>query len=95
MWHVLEHILDTRKVLSVLEKITNKYSVIEVPTLVALNGVGRRRELKEPNTENYDGHYHYFGEKSFRALIKDSQFEIIELMEGVQSPALLAILRKE
>lgn len=95
MWHVLEHILDVHSVLSVLEKITSKYLVIEVPTLVALNGEGRRRTFDEPNTKNYDGHYHYFGEESFRALVKDSQFKIIELIEGVQSPALLAILRKE
>ena len=95
MWHVLEHIYDVKSVVAMLEKITKKYAVIEVPMLKALNGQGRERKLTNPNLGDYDGHYHYFCEKSFRATIESSGFEILHLSEGVQSPALLTILENK
>ena len=102
-WHVLEHILDVKGVMTVLEKITKKTAVIEVPLLTALNNQGRSRKLINPNISShygyehleYDGHYHYFTEKSFRRLVQDSEFNITHLQEGVQSPSLLAILEKK
>ena len=45
---------------------TERYTIVEVPLLVALDGQGRRRSLTSPNVGNYDGHYHYFSQDSFR-----------------------------
>ena len=93
-WHVLEHVDDIKKFRDRLLEATNRYAVVEIPLLVALNGEGRRRNLKPPNNGNYDGHAHYFSETSFIELFKN-QFNIIMLKEGVQSPALFAILEKK
>jgi len=90
-WHVLEHIEDVRSFVKKLKEISRKYVVIEVPLLVALDGQGRRRTLKEPNLGNFDGHAHYFSEESFRYLFED-HFKILKIKEGVQAPALYAEL---
>ena len=95
MWHVLEHIQDLKSSIKKISKIATKRAIIEVPLLVALNGTGRRRDLTSPNDGNYDGHYHYFCERSFKKLIKNSGMRIVDFREGVQSPALLAVIENE
>jgi len=92
MWHVLEHIQGVEESIKKLHKIMNKRAIIEVPLLVALDGKGRRRDLTPPNEGKYDGHYHYFYERSFRKLVKNAGMKIVDLREGVQSPALLAVI---
>tara|TARA_R110002110_G_scaffold45817_4_gene139289 strand:+ start:383 stop:1123 length:741 start_codon:yes stop_codon:yes gene_type:complete len=90
-WHVLEHLEDIHAFVDKVRNLTKRYVVIEVPLLTALNGQGRRRRLKEPNLGNFDGHAHYFSHRSFRLLFEE-QFEILEIKEGVQSPALFALM---
>ena len=90
-WHVLEHVDDPEQFLIKTKELSNKYVVIEIPLLVALNGEGRKRELRPPKVDDYDGQAHLFCEKSFRAMA-ERHFNIVELVEGVQSPALLAIM---
>ena len=95
MWHVLEHIQDVKESIQKISKIATKFAIIEVPLLVALDGKGRRRDLTPPNDGNYDGHYHYFCERSFKKLIDDSGMRVVDLREGVQSPALLAVIEND
>ena len=95
MWHVLEHIQDVKNSIRKLGSMMTKRAVIEVPLLVALDGKGRRRELTPPNEGKYDGHYHYFCERSFRKLAKSAGMKIVDLREGVQSPALLAVIEHD
>lgn len=90
-WHVLEHVDNPEAFLAKTKELSNRYVVIEIPLLVALNGEGRRRKLRIPKIDDYDGHAHLFCETSFRAMA-EKYFNIIELVEGVQSPALLAIM---
>mgnify|MGYP001340253334 CR=1 FL=1 len=90
-WHVLEHVTDIDAFLKKCASLTRGYCIIEVPTLVSLTGEGRRRELKDPAIGLYDGHAHYFTKKSFE-IIANKYFSIIEIKEGVQAPALLAIM---
>ena len=93
-WHVLEHVEDIKSFMKKTYQLSNRYVIIEVPLLKALNGKGRERKLTDPKDETYDGHAHYFTEQSFRELIKDC-FNIIILKEGVQSPALFSVLEKK
>tara|TARA_Y100000310_G_scaffold267365_1_gene279312 strand:- start:891 stop:1637 length:747 start_codon:yes stop_codon:yes gene_type:complete len=93
-WHVLEHVVDVKQFKEKIEKVMGKYAIIEIPLLVALNGQGRRRNLKTPNGGNFDGHAHYFSEQSFVRLF-ENEFKILELKEGVQSPALFAALERK
>lgn len=90
-WHVLEHVDDPEQFLIKTKELSNKYVVIEIPLLVALNGEGRQRKLRAPKIDDYDGHAHLFCEKSFRTMA-ERHFNIVELVEGVQSPALLVIM---
>tara|TARA_Y100000593_G_C4273334_1_gene318597 strand:- start:60 stop:794 length:735 start_codon:yes stop_codon:yes gene_type:complete len=92
-WHVLEHVVDIDSFKEKLKKLSNRHVVLEVPLLKALDGTGRTRSLKSPDVHDFDGHAHYFTEQSFRSFF-ENEFEIIELKEGVQSPALFAILVK-
>ena len=92
MWHVLEHIQELQSSIKKLGEIMYSRAVIEVPLLVAMNGQGRRRDLTSPNEGKYDGHYHYFCERSFRKLMENCGMKIVHLTEGVQSPALLAVI---
>lgn len=89
-WHVLEHIKDINTFVERVKLIAKKYIVIEVPLLVALNGIGRKRNMPPPNKE-FDGHYHYFSKNSFKKLFND--FKILYIEEGIQSPSLLAIMK--
>tara|TARA_Y100000593_G_C4250972_1_gene307153 strand:+ start:77 stop:892 length:816 start_codon:yes stop_codon:yes gene_type:complete len=52
------------------------------------------RRLSSPNKGHYDGHCHYFSQESFKELAKNHNFKIKELKEGVQTPALFALLEK-
>lgn len=95
MWHVLEHIQDLRASINKVGQIMKTRAIIEVPLLVAINGQGRRRELTSPNDGKYDGHYHYFCERSFRKLMKSCGMRVVDLREGIQSPALLAVIEHD
>ena len=90
-WHVLEHVTDIGSFLEKCSKVAKSYCIIEVPTLVSLSGEGRKRDLVDPSIGRYDGHAHYFSKKSFETLAS-KYFSIIEVREGVQSPALFAIM---
>lgn len=83
-WHVLEHIQDLKSFPQKVYNVTNKHFVFEVP-------VGRR--LRNPDT-NFDGHFHYFSEKSIRVLFEDL-FEITHIGKGVQMPCLLVKMNKK
>ena len=93
-WHVLEHVKNITEFKQKLFDMTERYTIVEVPLLVALDGQGRRRSLTSPNVGNYDGHYHYFSQDSFRKFF-EKEFNILELQEGVQSPALFAAMEKK
>lgn len=90
-WHVLEHVENIEKFLEKASQLAKKYCIIEVPLLQALNGKGRKRKLVDPSIEEYDGHTHYFSRESFECLAS-KYFDILNIQEGVQTPALLAIM---
>lgn len=85
-WHALEHIKDLKSYATNLSKVVKDTCILEVPI---------NRRLKEPNNGNWDGHYHFFTEKSMDILFGD-HFSSIEYSrtESVQQPALLVILKK-
>lgn len=90
-WHVLEHVHDIDLFLRKCRKITKKYCIIEVPMLSSISGHGRTRKLTDPSVGEYDGHAHYFTKQSFTS-IASRYFKIIDIKEGVQSPALFAVM---
>tara|TARA_Y100001938_G_scaffold150043_1_gene239367 strand:+ start:3331 stop:4059 length:729 start_codon:yes stop_codon:yes gene_type:complete len=90
-WHVLEHVEDIDSFLKKCSEITNKYCIIEIPLLRSLSGTGRVRKLVDPQDGVYDGHAHYFTKESFVS-IADKYFDVVEIREGVQSPALFAVM---
>ena len=92
-WHVLEHVEDVTSFVERVHNITNRHFIVEVPLLRALDGTGRERKLTTPTSDNYDGHAHYFVEESFKRLV-EGKFDIVELREGVQTPALFAVLKR-
>lgn len=83
-WHVLEHVENLDDFLKKVIEVTGKYLVIEVPI---------KRRLRNPD-KDFDGHFHYFSEKSFRLLF-EKNFEIVRLGNGVQMPCLFSILKKK
>ena len=91
-WHVLEHVDSIQDFTSKLSKVSKNLVCIEIPLLQALDGTGRTRKLVSPNVGNYDGHAHYFCKDSFINLFKE-KFDILEIKEGVQTPALFSIMR--
>lgn len=90
-WHVLEHVEDIRSFLKKCKEITEKYCIIEVPLLRSLSGRGRVRRLADPASGVYDGHAHYFTKDSFTRIASE-YFDILEIKEGVQSPALFSVM---
>ena len=54
-WHVLEHVDNPEAFLAKTKELSNRYVVIEIPLLVALNGEGRRRKLRIPKIDDYYG----------------------------------------
>lgn len=91
-WHVLEHVEDIKSFVEKLKEVSRDLVCIEIPLLKAIDGKGRERKLYPPNKGRYDGHTHYFCKESFEALTAES-FEILELKEGVQTPALFCMMR--
>lgn len=83
-WHVLEHVQDIQSFVPKAKQVTKKYLVIEVPI---------DRRLRNPDSD-FDGHFHYFSEKSLRILF-EKDFNFLYLGEGIQNPALLCILQKK
>ena len=83
-WHVLEHVQDIQSFPSKAHKVTNKHLILEVPI---------NRSLRNPDV-NFDGHFHYFTEKSMRILFEDL-FEITYIGPGVQKPCLLVKMVKK
>ena len=92
-WHVLEHVDNIDAFIKKCSEITEKYCIIEVPLLKSLSGQGRVRKLLDPSIGEYDGHAHYFSKNSFELAV-NKHFSIVEIKEGVQSPALFAVLEK-
>ena len=90
-WHVLEHVDNIDLFLQKCKDITKKYCIIEVPMLKSLDGQGRKRRLTDPSHGVYDGHAHYFTKESFTNIVSN-YFDIVELKEGVQKPALFAVM---
>ncbi len=82
-WHVLEHIKDLHSFSKKAAQICKKYLVVEVPI---------DRALRNPD-DGWDGHYHYFSRRSMTKLF-EKNFNIIEIIEGIQSPALLGIFKR-
>lgn len=76
-WHVLEHVPDPVPFAQRALSLANKYVIFEVP-------VNRRVP------EQFDGHYHYFSEVSFRLVFGAPR--VIAMEDGVQKPALLAVV---
>jgi hypothetical protein len=92
-WHVLEHIKDIHLFVKNVSKITNKYLVLEVP-LIKSKGA-RTRGIGDLNVNQWDGHYHYFSQHSMRKLF-ETHFDILDMNEpGIQSPALLILLKSK
>jgi hypothetical protein len=83
-WHVLEHIEDLKSFVEKAYQITNKHLVIEVPI---------KRTLRNPDV-NFDGHFHYFSERSMKILFED-YFNISYIGDGVQMPCLLVKMDKK
>ena len=83
-WHVLEHIKYINIFMEKLKKVSKKegYIFIEIPY---------NRKINE-NKEN--GHLQYFNVQSFTLFIK-KYFILIDMIEGVQKPALLAICKNK
>ena len=85
-YHVLEHIKDIKGFLNRVNKVVDKYLVIEIPKC--------KREIpKDFKERGWDGHYHYFSENSLIKLFENS-FKILKLEEGVQTPAIHVIMEK-
>jgi len=82
-WHVLEHIENLKDFPKKLYDVTGKYAVLEVPI---------NRHLRNPDN-NFDGHFHYFSEKSLRLLFEDL-FTVDYIKDGVQKPCLQIRLSK-
>ena len=77
MWHVLEHLQQPAAALHKISRMAQRMAFVEIP-------FGR------PIPQRYDGHCHYFSSQSFEKIL--SPFNIVEIREGVQKPARLAIL---
>lgn len=76
-WHVLEHVENAKMFVSKMKRLSKKHVVIEVP---------HSRRIKQ----KYDGHLHYFSEKSFRELLTKCGLEITSMTQGIQTPSFLA-----
>ncbi len=77
-WHVAEHIIEVVEFIEKAISLSRKYFILEIPC-------NRRRP------KLFDGHYHYFSMTSFRLALGESR--IINVSEGVQRPALIAIVK--
>ena len=83
-WHALEHMKDLKGFVKNVKETTEKFLVIEIPI---------DRGIPNPNTD-WDGHYHYFSKDSLKLLFKE-HFDIIDIIDGVQSPSLLILLKNK
>jgi 2-polyprenyl-3-methyl-5-hydroxy-6-metoxy-1,4-benzoquinol methylase len=79
-WHVLEHVEDVNTFLPKIKSLSKNMVILEIPYA---------RKINENIT---DGHVQYFNERSFRILL-EKYFSVIEIREGIQKPALLAICK--
>jgi len=79
-WHVLEHIDDIHKFVEKCSKLSRKYIIIEVPS-------------KRKPSKIFEGHLHYFTKKSLELLCKSLGLQIVDIMDGVQSPAILGVFK--
>lgn len=79
-WHVLEHVEDARAFVKKAASLARKYVIVEIP-------------WKRRVPEGFDGHFHYFSEPSLRLVLREPR--VVEVREGVQAPALLAVARGE
>jgi 2-polyprenyl-3-methyl-5-hydroxy-6-metoxy-1,4-benzoquinol methylase len=79
-WHVLEHIVDIDSFISKCKDLSNEYIIMEVPS-------------KRTAKARFDGHVHYFNEKSLSKLFENHGIELVEMKDGVQMPAILAAFK--
>lgn len=79
-WHVLEHIDDIHSFVQKCKVISDKYTIIEVPT--------NRKPSK-----NFEGHLHYFSQKSLTTIFESNGFDTISMLAGVQKPAILGVFK--
>jgi hypothetical protein len=79
-WHILEHIIDIENFLKKCDELSTRYVVIEIPV---------ERDLPKI----FDGHIHMFNKESLGLCLRQ-QFTNVKIIDGVQKPALLAIIEK-
>jgi hypothetical protein len=60
--------------------ISDKYTIIEVPT--------NRKPSKI-----FEGHLHYFSQKSLTTIFESNGFNTISMLAGVQKPAILGVFK--
>ena len=89
-WHVLEHIKDFPPLVENIRQNLNGKLILEVPT----------NNISKLNRKNkWEGHSHYFSQKSFNLYFTNSGFNIIKMVDGIQSkdirPSILAVLEKK
>ena len=80
-WHVLEHVEDAYGFVRKMIGFTNRYCIIEVPC---------NRKIRKA----YDGHVHHFCRNSLKILLENCGLHIINMTDGIQSPAILAITER-
>jgi rubredoxin len=88
-WHVLEHINDIATFAKKVNKLVKKYLIIEVP----LAKPGNSGYTRIPKLTSWDGHHHFFTEKSMRLLL-ENYFTKIEVGNAIQNPSLQVICTK-
>lgn len=79
-WHVLEHIDDIHKFVDKCFKLKNKYVIIEVPS-------------ERKPSRIFEGHLHYFTKKSLELLCQSLGLQTVDIMDGVQKPAILGVFK--
>ena len=89
-WHVIEHIKDFPPLIGKIKQNLNGKLIVEVPT----NPLSHLFKKKE-----WDGHSHYFSQKSFDIFFNNNGFKILKKVDGIQSkedrPSILAIMEKK
>ena len=72
-----------------MSKITKKYLIVEVPAAKYPGNGGYDRNP----AESFNGHFHFFTEKSMTLLFKD-YFSDYEVYEAIQKPSLQIIFKR-
>ena len=81
-WHVLEHVDDIHSFVQKCKAISNKYTIIEVPT------------NRQPS-KKFEGHLHYFSLRSLETIFESHGFNTISISDGVQKPSILGVFQSK